>query len=89
MLLLRFIHDTALRKTMLKAHLQAWVWQDEWYGLNMEVGEKNENGRQLSQSDFILPFAICQDSWENENGRHSAKTFRVGPVHSFPSLTVS
>ena len=27
----------ALRKTMLKAHLQAWVWQDEWHGLTMEV----------------------------------------------------
>ncbi len=24
---------------MLKAHLQAWVWQDEWYGLTMEVSE--------------------------------------------------
>jgi hypothetical protein len=23
---------------MLKAHLQAWVWQDEWFGLTMEVG---------------------------------------------------
>ena len=33
----RFIHDVALRKTMLKAHLQAWVWQDEWHGLTMEV----------------------------------------------------
>ena len=32
----RFIHDTALRKTMLNGHLQAWTWQDEWHGLNME-----------------------------------------------------
>ncbi len=32
----RFIHDMALRKTMLKAHSQAWTWQDEWYGLTME-----------------------------------------------------
>ncbi|XP_059092969.1 protein retinal degeneration B-like isoform X1 [Tigriopus californicus] len=32
----RFIHDVALRKTMLKAHLQAWTWQDEWFGLTME-----------------------------------------------------
>ena len=34
---LRFIHDVALRKTMLKGHLQAWTWQDEWDGLTMEV----------------------------------------------------
>ena len=37
----RFIHDVALRKTMLKAHLQAWVWQDEWHGLTMEVGQSS------------------------------------------------
>jgi len=32
----RFIHDMALRNTMLRAHRQAWVWQDEWYGLTMD-----------------------------------------------------
>lgn len=25
----------ALRKTMLRAHRQAWAWQDEWHGLSM------------------------------------------------------
>ncbi|KAF6206087.1 hypothetical protein GE061_017312 [Apolygus lucorum] len=32
----RFIHDVALRKTMVRAHRQAWAWQDEWHGLTME-----------------------------------------------------
>ena len=32
----RFIHDMALRNTMLRAHTQAWVWQDEWFGLTMD-----------------------------------------------------
>ncbi|GBM43212.1 Membrane-associated phosphatidylinositol transfer protein 1 [Araneus ventricosus] len=32
----KFIHDVALRKTMLRAHRQAWAWQDEWHGLTME-----------------------------------------------------
>jgi len=32
----RFIHDMALRNTMLGAHRQAWVWQDEWHGMTME-----------------------------------------------------
>ena len=32
----RFIHDMALRNTMLRAHRQAWVWQDEWFGLTMD-----------------------------------------------------
>ena len=26
----------ALRNTMLRAHRQAWVWQDEWFGLTIE-----------------------------------------------------
>ncbi|KHJ95597.1 DDHD domain protein [Oesophagostomum dentatum] len=26
----RWIHDLALRNTMLRAHRQAWAWQDEW-----------------------------------------------------------
>ncbi|CAI9741236.1 protein retinal degeneration B-like isoform X1 [Octopus vulgaris] len=32
----RFIHDIGLRKTMLRAHRQAWCWQDEYYGLSLE-----------------------------------------------------
>lgn len=32
----KFIHDIALRKTMLHAHRQAWCWQDEWCDLKME-----------------------------------------------------
>jgi len=31
--LIRFI---ALRKTMVRAHRQAWTWQDEWINLTME-----------------------------------------------------
>ena len=31
----QFIHD-GLRKPMLMGHRQAWVWQDEWYGLTID-----------------------------------------------------
>uniref|UniRef100_A0A3Q3A8W4 Phosphatidylinositol transfer protein membrane associated 2 n=1 Tax=Kryptolebias marmoratus TaxID=37003 RepID=A0A3Q3A8W4_KRYMA len=31
----RFIHDVGLRKVMVRAHRQAWCWQDEWYGLTI------------------------------------------------------
>ncbi len=31
----RFIHDYGLRRVMVRAHRQAWVWQDEWVGLNI------------------------------------------------------
>ncbi|CAL8139967.1 unnamed protein product [Orchesella dallaii] len=33
-----FIHDIALRKTMLRAHRQIWAWQDEW---NVVVAGEN------------------------------------------------
>ena len=31
----KFIHDVGLRKTMQRAHRQAWAWQDEWNGLTI------------------------------------------------------
>ncbi|CAG2110544.1 unnamed protein product [Medioppia subpectinata] len=31
----KFIHEGALRKIMVRAHKQAWTWQDEWVGLTM------------------------------------------------------
>lgn len=31
----QFIHDY-IRKTLVTAHRQAWVWQDEWHGLSIE-----------------------------------------------------
>lgn len=44
----KFIHDVALRKTMLRAHRQAWAWQDEWYGLSMEDIREIEKQTQLA-----------------------------------------
>ncbi|XP_066467425.1 membrane-associated phosphatidylinositol transfer protein 1 isoform X1 [Tiliqua scincoides] len=32
----QFIHDVGLRKVMLRAHRQAWCWQDEWIDLTMD-----------------------------------------------------
>lgn len=42
----KFVHDTALRKIMVRAHQQAWVWQDEWFGLTMEDIRKIEKETQ-------------------------------------------
>ncbi|KAF5282248.1 hypothetical protein FQR65_LT14380 [Abscondita terminalis] len=44
----RFIHDVALRKTMVRAHRQAWAWQDEWCGLTMEDIREIERQTQLA-----------------------------------------
>lgn len=40
-----FIHS-GLRRPMLMGHRQAWVWQDEWYGLTIEDIRKLEEETQ-------------------------------------------
>ncbi|XP_054155190.1 protein retinal degeneration B-like isoform X2 [Oppia nitens] len=42
----KFIHDSALRKTMVRAHKQAWSWQDEWVDLTMADIRKLEKETQ-------------------------------------------
>lgn len=44
----KFIHDVALRKTMVKAHRQAWAWQDEWVGLT--INDIREMERQIQEA---------------------------------------
>lgn len=38
----------ALRKTMFRAHRQAWAWQDEWHGLTMDDIRELERQTQLA-----------------------------------------
>ena len=42
----QFIHDSALRRVMVRAHRQAWAWQDEWIGLTMDDIRKLEKETQ-------------------------------------------
>lgn len=41
----QFIHDY-LRKTLVRAHRQAWAWQDEWHGLTIEQVREMEKETQ-------------------------------------------
>ena len=43
----RFIHDYGLRRVMLRAHRQAWAWQDEWVGLTMDDIRRLERETQV------------------------------------------
>ncbi|KAJ1532074.1 hypothetical protein ONE63_000703 [Megalurothrips usitatus] len=56
----KFIHDVALRKTMLRAHIQAWVWQDEWVGLTMEDIRNIER-----ETQELLKKTMAQDGQNN------------------------
>ncbi|XP_053784658.1 membrane-associated phosphatidylinositol transfer protein 2 isoform X1 [Desmodus rotundus] len=64
----RFIHDTGLRKVMVRAHRQAWCWQDEWYGLSME------NIRELEkEAQLMLSRKMAQFSEDDEEASELAK----------------
>ncbi|XP_064582576.1 membrane-associated phosphatidylinositol transfer protein 2 isoform X7 [Zonotrichia leucophrys gambelii] len=64
----RFIHDVGLRKVMVRAHRQAWCWQDEWYGLTIEDIRQLEKEAQL-----MLAQKMAQFCGENDPEQHGAK----------------
>uniref|UniRef100_A0A8C9Q728 Phosphatidylinositol transfer protein membrane associated 2 n=1 Tax=Spermophilus dauricus TaxID=99837 RepID=A0A8C9Q728_SPEDA len=60
----RFIHDTGLRRVMVRAHRQAWCWQDEWYGLSMENIRELEREAQLMLSRKMAQFSEDEGATE-------------------------
>nr|XP_018915919.1 PREDICTED: protein retinal degeneration B isoform X2 [Bemisia tabaci] len=68
----KFIHDIALRKTMVRAHIQAWAWMDEWWGLTMEDIRKIEQETQEALR-MTMGGDSNQDISEDEDGE-TAKT---------------
>ncbi|KAJ8380254.1 hypothetical protein SKAU_G00010320 [Synaphobranchus kaupii] len=60
----RFIHDVGLRKVMVRAHRQAWCWQDEWYGLTMEDIRQLELETQLMLAQKMAQFSCAEEGGE-------------------------
>lgn len=52
----RFIHEIALRKTILRAHRQAWCWQDEYQGLTLADIRRLEDETQRELNRRIAQF---------------------------------
>lgn len=46
-----------LRRVMVRAHRQAWCWQDEWYGLTMEKIRELEREVQLMLSRKMAQYS--------------------------------
>lgn len=72
----KFIHDTALRKTMLRAHRQAWAWQDEWHGLTMDDIREIEKATQLALQRTMGNESTeddCDDELSDEGSKQSNK----------------
>ncbi|XP_029300192.1 LOW QUALITY PROTEIN: membrane-associated phosphatidylinositol transfer protein 2 [Cottoperca gobio] len=57
----RFIHDVGLRKVMVRAHRQAWCWQDEWYGLTIEDIRQLELETQLALAKKMAQFSLNEE----------------------------
>lgn len=53
---------------MVRAHRQAWCWQDEWYGLTIEDIRQLEKEAQL-----MLAQKMAQFCSENDPEQHGAK----------------
>ncbi|XP_031685892.1 membrane-associated phosphatidylinositol transfer protein 2 isoform X1 [Oncorhynchus kisutch] len=67
----RFIHDVGLRKVMVRAHRQAWCWQDEWYGLTIEDIRQLELETQLALAQKMAHFSQTEEATE-ANGAFSS-----------------
>ncbi|XP_075882038.1 membrane-associated phosphatidylinositol transfer protein 2-like isoform X6 [Nelusetta ayraudi] len=67
----RFIHDVGLRKVMVRAHRQAWCWQDEWYGLTMEDIRQLELETQLALATKMAQFSQAEEATETNGGAPS------------------
>lgn len=53
-----------LRKVMVRAHRQAWCWQDEWYGLTMEDIRQLELETQLALARKMAQFSQAEEATE-------------------------
>lgn len=60
-----FVFSSALRKTMLRAHRQAWCWQDEYYGLTIGDIRALELETQRALHDKMSKF---REAEENDDG---------------------
>ncbi|XP_072310438.1 membrane-associated phosphatidylinositol transfer protein 2-like isoform X2 [Eucyclogobius newberryi] len=64
----RFIHDVGLRKVMVRAHRQAWCWQDEWYGLTIDDIRLLELETQLALAKKMGQYSQNEEGGAETNG---------------------
>lgn len=60
------MYNVALRKIMVRAHRQAWAWQDEWYGLTMDDIREIERQTQLALQKK-MGNENCEDDEEEDD----------------------
>ncbi|XP_044190074.1 membrane-associated phosphatidylinositol transfer protein 2-like isoform X1 [Thunnus albacares] len=75
----RFIHDVGLRKVMVRAHRQAWCWQDEWYGLTIEDIRQLELETQLALAKKMAQYSLNEEGGTETNGSSVSQDQEQGP----------
>ncbi|XP_076435238.1 phosphatidylinositol transfer protein 2-like [Babylonia areolata] len=82
----RFIHDIALRRTMLRAHRQAWCWQDEYHGLSMGDIRRLERETQLhlahKMAASLISFSSLSSSSSSCSSIYDEMGNRVGATEA-------
>ncbi|CAK9810045.1 Protein retinal degeneration B [Anthophora plagiata] len=84
----KFIHDVALRKTMVRAHRQAWAWQDEWNDLTMEDIREIERQTQLALQRRMANAENGEEA-TNENQEEDANNSTMTPQESDVAMTLA
>ncbi|CAL7947664.1 unnamed protein product [Xylocopa violacea] len=84
----KFIHDIALRKTMVRAHRQAWAWQDEWTGLTMEDIREIERQTQLALQKRMANAEGSEES-TNDNQDNATSNTAMTPQESDVAMTLA
>ncbi|XP_045922611.1 membrane-associated phosphatidylinositol transfer protein 2-like isoform X1 [Micropterus dolomieu] len=74
----RFIHDVGLRKVMVRAHRQAWCWQDEWYGLTIEDIRQLELETQLALAKKMAQYSLNEEGGTETNSSSVSKDQEQG-----------
>lgn len=74
----RFIHDVGLRKVMVRAHRQAWCWQDEWYGLTIEDIRQLELETQLALAKKMGQYSLSEEGGAETNGSSVSQDHEQG-----------
>lgn len=71
---------TARKKFMVRAHKQAWVWQDEWFGLTMDdIREiERETQRVLEQKMKKPRGSISEEAGKRKSKRRSSSVKDTG-----------
>jgi hypothetical protein len=65
----------ALRKTMVRAHRQAWCWQDEYFGLTMEDIRRLERETQMALKEKM---AHADEGWDADGDTETSPPSTAG-----------